>query len=99
MGEQLGLDSAIGAILIVSGCLFSNIGIEGVKAFFRRGEGGGESPRPSLSPVSHLALLRASFAAAVTSSATSVLNSMSVATKLAAIQVQDALEDVFPWLD
>jgi drug/metabolite transporter (DMT)-like permease len=31
MGEQLGVDSATGAALILMGCLFSNLGIDGIK--------------------------------------------------------------------
>lgn len=32
MGEQLGMDAAMGAVLILSGCLFSNLGLDGLKA-------------------------------------------------------------------
>jgi drug/metabolite transporter (DMT)-like permease len=31
MGEQLGVDSAVGAVLILTGCVFSNLGFDGMK--------------------------------------------------------------------
>lgn len=36
MNEQLGLDAGIGAFLILSGCLFANLGIDGIKSFFKK---------------------------------------------------------------
>ena len=36
MGEQLGMDSAVGAVLILSGCLFSNLGLDGIKRLLIR---------------------------------------------------------------
>ncbi|GKY91086.1 hypothetical protein MPSEU_000081400 [Mayamaea pseudoterrestris] len=31
MGEQLGIDSGLGAVLILTGCVFSNLGLDGIK--------------------------------------------------------------------
>ena len=36
MGEQLGWDAVLGAVLILSGCVYSNLGVEGIQAIFQK---------------------------------------------------------------
>lgn len=36
MGEQLGWDAAIGGVLILAGCLYSNLGLSGIQGIFRQ---------------------------------------------------------------
>ena len=103
MGEQLGMDSAIGALLIVTGCVFSNLGFEGIASFFS--PGGAVTPT-AVVPVpsgessvrNNLALFRAGIAATLDSSTSKVWNAISVGTKVMAIEAQNFIEEVAPWL-
>jgi len=37
MGERFGPASMFGSVFILAGCLYSNLGLDGIKSFFKRG--------------------------------------------------------------
>lgn len=134
MGEQLGVPAAIGAVFILSGCVFSNLGVEGIQAFFNKGKesdgasvsdnvatatanatatSNGDTGTPSKpmlassfkapfafpAPMSNeWTLFRTGIAAAIGSSAYGLFDDIDIGAKVIAIQIDDFVETVFPFL-
>jgi len=101
MGEQLGLDAAVGAVLIVSGCVFSNLGLDGIKSFLlssnSNNDGTGTkrvkgSPTAASSP-------SLTFLGSVPNFATA-LNELSASALVSAAQIQhhEIMHNVLPWI-
>mmetsp|Transcript_11873 Transcript_11873/g.22850 ORF Transcript_11873/g.22850 Transcript_11873/m.22850 type:complete len:484 (+) Transcript_11873:365-1816(+) len=90
LGEQVGVDTGIGAVLIIAACLVSNLGLDGIKNLVA---GASKSTRQegkvNDSDVEYSTLARGGFFAAAGSSFLGAI-------KDTVIQIQDILFNVFP---
>jgi len=105
MGEHLGMDSAVGAVLILTGCLFSNLGVGGIKSLLGKKEkleaaqGGSIAEKiPPAFKMSQLNWVQAGIAGSVASSVLLAWSNLSIGTRVFAYQVQDFLEEILPSL-
>ena len=96
LGEQVGMDTGIGAVLIIAACLISNLGLDGIKHLVISGASsksssnkGDKSNNQSADDVEFSDFARGGFFAAAGSSFLGVI-------KETALQIQDFLIDVFP---
>ena len=107
MGEQLGLSAGLGALLILSGCLWANLGMDGVKALISRDTSvedvtsvldservDGDSFDWALCSRPKWTLLRSGTAVTMGSALASVWNDLSVGGRVLAIQLQDLLDQI-----
>jgi drug/metabolite transporter (DMT)-like permease len=94
MGETLGLDAAMGAVLILSGCLFSNLGLDGLKTFTQQKQ----KPKvidPALSEKPTPVLVRSGIAGAIGSFISNLGEGKGVAeVAAAAAEELERLDDV-----
>lgn len=96
MGEQLGVDDGLGALLIVSGCLFSNLGLDGIKKLFNKRATQPKQVKNAASTATQLAFFHSGVAAGIASLTSSAWNNLSVAGKVAVMELQDFVEDLLP---
>ena len=112
MHEQLGIDAGIGALLILTGCVFSNLGIKGIQELVGWKPGQAEvtvdvepdtksmstQKRSSLPFSDELSLMRALAVSSLGASINNAWNTVSIGTKVMAIELEDLLQDIFPFL-
>lgn len=110
--EQLGIDAGIGALLILTGCVFSNLGIKGIRELVGGKPGQAEATvdvEPDTKPMStqklssmplsdELSLMRAVAVSSLGASINNAWNTVSIGTKVIAIELEDFLQDLFPFL-
>jgi len=102
LGEQVGIDTGIGAVLIIGACLISNLGVDGIKRLVLTGGGGGhqntslpagdgddDNDNNNTSDGEFSGLARGGFFAAAGSSFLGAI-------KETAIQIQDFVVNIFP---
>jgi drug/metabolite transporter (DMT)-like permease len=85
LGEQVGVDTGIGAVLIISACLFSTLGLDGIKQLFSSTGKSSQEGNDSDTKFSNIA--RGGF---FTAAGTSFLGTL----KDTAVQIHDFLVDV-----
>lgn len=112
MGEQLGLDTALGAVLIVGGCVFSNLGFQGIKELVTGkkevvsiGEDG-QSPAEDDLPENMAALDPRTPPGSMVRAGTvfasfagvfgSLWNNVAMSTRIFAMDLSDFLENILP---
>lgn len=112
MHEQLGIDAGIGALLILTGCVFSNLGIKGIRELVGWKQGQSEATvdiEPDIKLMStqqhssppfsdDLSLMRALAVSSLGAAISNAWNSISIGTKVMAIELEDLLQDIFPFL-
>jgi drug/metabolite transporter (DMT)-like permease len=95
MGEQLGMNSGVGAAMILVGCVVSNLGFDGIKAFFVAANSKGTDSDEAESKIDPIVDTTLSTYGALGG----IWSSLAIGLKVCAFQVQDALEDISTMFD